>query len=48
MMEYRTLTYISIYYDVKYITQIDDFSDMSNLKQTSQPPDNRRLRFSNI
>lgn len=30
MMEYRTLTYISIYSDVKYITQIDDFSDMSN------------------
>lgn len=32
MMVYRTFTYTSICHDVKYITQIDDFSDMSNFK----------------
>lgn len=32
MMVYRILTYASIYHDVKYITQCDDFRDMSNVK----------------
>ena len=32
MMVYRTFTNTSIYYDVKYITQFDDFRDMSNFK----------------
>lgn len=45
---YRILTYASIYHDVKYITQCDDFRDMSNVKTISQPPGKTGWSINNI
>lgn len=32
MMVYRSFTYTNIYHNVKNVTQIDDFTDISNFK----------------